>query len=486
MSMAKSPSSQDGPSIDTALFGPDLYRPDAGTPDRLASDVRRIPELRRAWVPVMGDRLFDPRTPVGTYDPSRKDVPLEEDRAEARPSKDFPALPLAVDAPRRHGFVARGTSLLRAMTEAIPVPDTPFWHAVAEQTYGYAWCLMDNNRLCRQCVHGSCSVSLFDSFADYYHFCEQMPETLDVTAQRVTEYIDHVHREHAADGQERKIMDAWLMSAHAIYLDVLHPKADHLRVPDDELRTIRYRVINGAARALTLQARLEQGPLIGDDDTIDAVALTAMVTHDACDRRHDNLANESYNTFTFVSTHTGAESVDMIRRFCTDVWAWAIDHRADWAMHIAGRLLIWQVYMARYQADVLLDHLTGPDPHRRAQVDPYGDPVLNSLNPLLPGPAPDDYDLRSRCQDKARHDHLLRSCLAHFRDCPGCRGYDAATWQRRVPMIEAAYRGKYSDVHCLDALSTYTILASLDRLWWAADPAARYTGPTGEWSPMFC
>src|SRR5262245_44469993 len=123
MSMAENLSSQDGPSIVTALFGPDLYRPDAKTATRLASDVRRIPELRRTWVPVMGDRLFDPRAPVGTYDPRRKRIPLEESQAEARPLKNFPALRLAVDAPRRHGFRARGRSHLRAMVEAIPVPD---------------------------------------------------------------------------------------------------------------------------------------------------------------------------------------------------------------------------------------------------------------------------------------------------------------------------------------------------------------------------
>ncbi|WP_327350339.1 hypothetical protein [Streptomyces sp. NBC_01304] len=415
-----------------------------------------------------------------------REIPLQENLAKTQPLKDFPDLPLAVDAPRRHGFVARGTSLLQAMTEVIPVPDTPFWHAVAEQTYGYAWCLIDNNQLCRDCVHGSCSVSLFDSFADYYHFAEQMPETLDITAQRVVEYINHVHRDHTADGQERKIMDAWLASTQAIYADVLHPKAEQLRLPDDELRTIRYRVINAAIRALTLQARHEQGPLIGDDNTVDAVALAAVVTHDACDRRHDNVANEYYNVLTFTAAHTGVESVDQVRRFCTDVWAWAIDHGADWALHIAGRLLIWQVYMARYQADVLLDHLTAPHPRDRAEVNPYGDSVLNSLNPLPPSPTPDDFDLRSRCQDKARYDQKLHACLTHFQHCPGCRGYDTATWQQRVPLIEAAYHAKYTDSCCLNTISTYSILTPLDHLWWAADPTARYTGPAGEWSPLLC
>ncbi|MFF2949803.1 hypothetical protein ACFVVU_00400 [Kitasatospora sp. NPDC057965] len=472
--------------IATALYGPDLFRPDGLTASRLAADMRRIPDLRKSWNPTVGTRLFDSRNPVGTYDSHMKGIPLEENLAKTRALKDFPDLPLALDAPRRRGFAARGTALLRAMTETIPAPDTPFWHAVAEQTYGYAWCLVDNNRLCRECVHGSCSVSLFDSFADYYHFAEQMPETLDICAQRVVEYINHVHHDHAADGEERKIMDAWLASTQAIYADVLHPKAERLRLPDDELRTVRYRVINAAIRALTLQARHEQGPLTGDDNTIDAVALAAVVTHDACDRRHDNIANEYYNALTFTAAHTGVESVDMVRRFCTDVWAWAIDRGADWALHIAGRLLVWQVYMARYQADVLLDHLTTPARRKRAEVDPYGDPVLNTLNPLPPSPTPDDYDLRSRCQDRARYDHLLHTCLVHFRNCPGCRGYDTATWQQRVPLIEAAYRTKYTDCRCLNTLGTYSILASLDRLWWAADPSSRYTGPTGEWSPLLC
>ncbi|MYV97072.1 hypothetical protein [Streptomyces sp. SID3343] len=474
------------PSVVTALFGPDLFRTDEQTAARLASDMRRIPELRNAWTPGMGAHVFGPDTSVGTYDSHMKGVPFAESLAETRALEDFPDLPLVVDAPRRRGFVARGTALLRAMTEAIPVPATPFWHGVAEQTYGYAWCLVDNNLLCRECVRGSCSVSLFDSFADYYHFCEQLPETLDITAQRVVEYINHVHRDHEPDGQERKIMDAWLASTQAIYLDILHPKADRLRTLDDEQRTIRYRGINAAIRALALQARHEQGPLIGDDDAVDAVALAAVVTHDACDRRHDNLANEFYNVFTIVSAHHGVESVDVVRRFCVDVWAWAIDHGADWAIHIAGRLLVWQVYMARYQADVLLDHLTAPDPRGRASVDPYADPVLNNLNPLRPSSTPDDYDLRSRCQDKTRYDRMLRACLTHFRGCPGCRGYDTATWQQRAPLIEAAYRAKYTDCRCLNMLSIYTILALLDRLWWAADPAARYTGPTGNWSPMLC
>ncbi|MER5887185.1 hypothetical protein ABT160_25465 [Streptomyces sp. NPDC001941] len=472
--------------VPAALYGPDLFRPDERTASLLASDMRRIPSLREGWDPAMGTRLFGTHNAVGSYDSHMRGVPFQENLAKTRALKEFPDLPLAFDAPRRHGFIPRGTSLLQAMAEAIPIPDTPFWHAVAEQTYGYAWCLIDNNRLCRDCVHGSCSVSLFDSFADYYHFAEQMPETLDITAQRVVEYINHVHRDHEADGQERKIMDAWLASTQAIYADVLHPKAEQLRLPDDELRTIRYRVINAAIRALTLQARHEQGPLLGDDNIIDAVALAAVVTHDACDRRHDNVANEYYNVLTFTAAHTGVESVDLVRRFCTDVWAWAIDHGADWAIHIAGRLLLWQVYMARYQADILLDHLTAPTPPDRAEADPYGDPVLNSLNPLPPSPTPDDYDLRSRCQNKAHYDQILHGCLAHFQNCPGCHGYDTATWQQRIPLIEAAYRSKYSDCGCLNTLSTYSILTSFDRLWWAADPTARYTGPTGEWSPLLC
>ncbi|MFI6055767.1 hypothetical protein ACIBCO_37505 [Streptomyces violascens] len=87
-----------------------------------------------------------------------------------------------------------------------------------------------------------------------------------------------------------------------------------------------------------------------------------------------------------------------------------------------------------------------------------------SLNPLAPSATPDDYDLRSRCQNTARYDQMLRACWAHSQICSTCRGYDAAAWLQPVPLIGAAHRNKYTDLRRLDVPSTCTILALLDQL----------------------
>lgn len=110
------------------------------------------------------------------------------------------------------------------------------------------------------------------------------------------EYINHVHNDHTPHGEERKIMDAWLMCVQAIYIDILHSKAQHLQFPDDELQSIRHRLINSGGRIFALHARLEQDPPpLGNESIVDAVGFTAAVMHDICDCRHDNHANEFYN-----------------------------------------------------------------------------------------------------------------------------------------------------------------------------------------------
>jgi hypothetical protein len=89
-----------------------------------------------------------------------------------------------------------------------------------------------------------------------------------------------------------------------------------------------------------MQVRLEQDPLASydkddnndeDDRLVDGVACAAIAVHDASDRRHDNAADEYYNLLTVVDAHRGVESVD--------VWAWAIDHSAHWAVPVAGLIL---------------------------------------------------------------------------------------------------------------------------------------------------
>lgn len=473
----------------TSLFGPNLYGPDEKTARGLESDINRIDQIRRTWVPSVGPKLLSD-TSVGTYDKSRAKVTFLESSTWAQELKDFPDIPLAEDAPMRHGFAPRGTCLLRAMRQSFPsIPDTPFWHSAAEQTYSYTWTIQDNTTSCAECLKGTSSMSVFATFIDYYHFLEHFITILDVASQRVVEYIEHVHRDHEANGPEYKLMDAWLMTCHSLYLDILHPKSDaKMKFPVDELNSIRYRLVNAGVRALALQARLEHGPLVDDDDLIDAFSFATLIMHDACDRRHDNKAHEFYNAFTMISGHTGVESVDIIRRFTIDVWAWAIDNRADWAIHLAGRMLLWQYYMARYNTSTLLDNLNAPEPGTRPSVDVYGDSALNFLNPLTPSEDPLNFNLRDRCQDKARFDELYESCQAHFRECSNCRDYPTATYQERVPIVGKAYETKYDDMKCTNVLAAFLILdhKALEPLWWAADPNARYTGPTGEWSGMLC
>jgi hypothetical protein len=470
--------------MEIAFFGPDVYSPNEETASQLSSDIKLLPELMKSWSPTIATGLFHAHSPVGAYDKHMKSIVYEESLAWSRKLKQFPKVSLAVGAPARKALVPRGTYLLKAMTELFPVPDTPFWHAVAEQVYGYAWCLVDMHKLCRRCVHGVCCAALMSCFPDYYHFRGNVIEVLDICAQHLVEYIDHVHHDHLTGAPEYKVMDAWLMCIQSAYLDILHPKASSLQFPDDELRSIRYRLINSAGRALALEARLEQDIIIGDDHIVDAVAFASTVMHDICDFRHDNTANEFYNLLTIVSGHTGMQCMDIIRRFCIDVWAWAIDNGAYWAIHHAGRELAWQIYMARYQTPVLLDNLHAPASAKTN--DPYGDQVLNGLNPLPPSAEPHNYSISSRCQNAARYHQLLENCLKHFKDCSGCRDYDTASWQDRVPLIGAAYEKKYTDCSGLNTISSYLILASPDEVWWLADPTAQYTGPTSEWSPLLC
>jgi hypothetical protein len=145
-----------------------------------------------------------------------------------------------------------------------------------------------------------------------------------------------------------------------------------------------------------------------------------------------------------------------------------------------------QIHVKRYQAAILLDYLSAPKPGNRAAVDPYGDPVLNSLNPLPPSESPYNYSLRDRCQDRARYDELLLASLTHFEGCANCRGYETASWQQRSQLVAAALGTKYTRIDCMNNIATYMILSLPDEFWWAADPAARYTGPENEWSTDLC
>ncbi|BCS01766.1 uncharacterized protein AKAW2_60030S [Aspergillus luchuensis] len=475
----------------TALFGPDLYPPIEKVSGQLSEDMKIVTELRKSWNPTIGLQLFDARNPVGIYDAHMRAAIFQECLAWTRDLKDLPDPELlATAAPSRLAFLPRGEYLLRCFRESFPdVPDTPFWHAVAEQVYSFTWCLSDNTKLCHECVHGSCTAGVLACFPDYLHFLGELPVVLDICTQRVSEYIEHVHRDHGP-GPHRKIMDAWLMCVQSVYLDVLHPKATELKFPDDERRSISYRLINSAGRALALHAQLEQ-PLIGTDEEVDAISFASTVMHDICDYRHDNMTKEYYNLLTIVSVHQEVPGTAIVRRFCIDVWAWALDNGALWAIHLAGRELAWQIYMARYQTGLLLDKLMPPRKNSPgSDVDPYGDAVLNAMNPMLKAVGrsdqPGNYSLRDRCQNPQRYDELLQHCVLHFEECSRCRGYDAMTWQERVPAIGKAYEKKYTDCSCMNIISAYMILTSPDRLWWLADPTAEYTGPQEEWSALLC
>lgn len=136
--------------------------------------------------------------------------------------------------------------------------------------------------------------------------------------------------------------------------------------------------------------------------------------------------------------------------------------------------------MARYQTAILLDNLTKSPVDLKSMVDPYCDPVLNSLNPLPQAAEPSNYDPRARFNDQDCYDQLLKEYLHHFAWYPGCCGYDKLTWEERVPLIGAAYQEKYTDCTCLNTVGLYRILTSPDRLWWLADPVVAYIGPTGK------
>ncbi|KID91855.1 hypothetical protein MAJ_10878, partial [Metarhizium majus ARSEF 297] len=466
------------------LFASDLYDAKTECATGLASDVRLLPEVRKTWGPATVTAIVN-ETAAGRYLKCMEGVVLSENMAWTTKLKNFPQFTRAVDAPPRLGLVARDKVFVAPMSELMEVPDAPFGYTMAEVGFGYTWGIMDATLLCHGCVDGCCVSSMFTIFYDYSRFLPSSPEVAPViekTAELLARYINHVHREHGADGLERKIMDAWVMCNQAVYLDALHTNDRQLLCMDDELRSIKYRLISSGFIAYALQFKLEQDASAIDDDIATAVAVATLTMHEACERRHDNRGNAYYNLLTIVSAHTGLESVDLVRRFCIDVWAWTIDSRSDWAIRGAGRVLMSQIHVNRYQAAVLLDHLTVPDPGNKARVDPYGDAVLNSLNPLQPSASPHNYSLRDRCQDKARYDDLLRSSLTHFEECPGCRGYNTASWRERVQLVTAAFDTKITRMDCVNKIAVYTTLSLPDEFWWAADPAARYTGPTEEWS----
>ncbi|GAQ45062.1 similar to An12g03510 [Aspergillus niger] len=217
-------------------------------------------------------------------------------------------------------------------------------------------------------------------------------------------------------------MDTWLSTLQAVYLDVLHPKAEGLRFPEDELQSIRYRLINGGMRAIALEVRLESGRLDEDDLTLDAIAFVGSVR---------------------------------IVAFQQLTWS-------------ADCVLI---------TTILFDHMVPTESGDPSAEDPYGDPVLNRMNPLPPSTHPYGFDLRNRCSNKDRYDELLRKCLAHFETCSGCYQYDKVSWEARVPLLGKAYETKYTDCSCLDIISTYMVLAFLIGALLVFDiltPKARY------------
>ncbi|KAF9894634.1 hypothetical protein FE257_006522 [Aspergillus nanangensis] len=474
--------------MQVALFGSDIYTPSPKLAHSLSSDVKLIPELRKSWDLAKAPKLFGKCSQVGKYDTSEKNVVLEEAQAWARKLQSFPDIPLATDSPPRLGLAPRGEVLLAALNEAISVPNTPYWNAVAEGVYGLPWCLLDTDVLCPKCVMGECVWALLATYADYYHFCgSELAELLKACTKRVQEHIEHVQHDHDAGGPERMAMDSCAMATQGIYLNVLHDKAKDLQFPDDEFRSIRYRLIESGARSFSIFSRAGQYPLVDAEAPIEAVAFAALAMHDICDARHDNRAHEFYNLVTIVSGHTGKLGINMVRRLFIDVWAWAIDHREDWAIHYAGRILAWQLYMKRYQTALLLDNLQEPNPSLDRTVDPYGDQVLNDLNPLkMRSPMPFDFDVRSRCQNKSYHDEMYNRCLRHFETCPGCNHYDDKnlSWEDWIERIGSAFERKYTDCTCLNTIATYMMLSPLRQLWWAPDPTAKYTGPQEDWSPM--
>ncbi|GKZ66234.1 hypothetical protein AnigIFM60653_000837 [Aspergillus niger] len=264
--------------------------------------MKIVTDHRKTWKPTIGLQLFDARNPVGIYDPHMRAAIFHECLGWTHDLRDLPDPELlATAAPSRLGFLPRGEYLLRALRETFDAPDTPFWHSVAEQVYGFTWCPSDNTKLCHECM-----------------------------------------------------------------------------------------------------------------------------------------------------------------------------------------------YMARYQTGLLLDKLMPPRKDSPGVgVDPYGDAVLNAMNPILKAVGrsaqPGKYSLRDRCQNPQRYDDLLLQCVLHSKECcPRCRGYDAMTWQERVPAIGEVYEKKYTDCSCMNIISACMILTSPDRLWWLAEPTAVYTGPQEECSALLC
>ncbi|MFJ1790940.1 hypothetical protein [Kitasatospora griseola] len=469
--------------METALFGRELYDGGDDLAARLRVDMDRISELRRQWSPELADRLYDPRSPVGRYDAPSRGVVLAENTASAQPGRTAAVLDLAVDAPARLKLGSPHEPVLTVFNEFFPVPSTDFWRGVAEQLYGFAWCIADQTLLCPQCVHGSAATCVYGAWFDYHHFTADLSRIAEDSCRAMADYIDHVHRDHAPGARERTVMDAWLACLQALYLDVLHQKAARIAVGDDKQRSIRYRTVNSAGRALALLTSLERPSGEFTEQLVEATAFVGMTMHDACDRRHDNAAHESHNFFTLLSVHNQAESLPAVQRFCVDLWAWAIDHDQLWPILFAGRILIWNVYVTRYQTALLLDHLTPPSDAAPA-YEPYADAVLNRMNPASRAARPHDYSIRATCRDKGAHDRLLDECLEHFAQCAGCAGYERADWQERTGHLDRGHARKAAgDMACVDRMAVYTILTQLERVWWAADPTARYKGPTSQWDP---
>ncbi|MEU3657698.1 hypothetical protein AB0E67_34065 [Streptomyces sp. NPDC032161] len=468
--------------METALFGKGIYDGGGDLAGRLRADMDRIFELRRRWSPDLAGRLYDPGCPVGRYDKPSRGLVLAENTPPAQAWHTAAALELAVDAPARLALGSPHEPVLTVFKEFFPVPSTDFWRGVAEQLYGFAWCVVDQTRLCPQCVHGSAAACVYGAWFDYHHFTAELFDIAEDSCREMAAYIDHVHRDHAPGSRERAVMDAWMACLQALYLDVLHPKASQIAVGEDKRRSIRYRTVNSAGRALALLTSLERPDGLFSDQLVEAAGFAGMAMHDAFDRRHDNAAHESHNFFTLLSVHNQAEGLIPVRRFCVDLWAWAIDHDMLWPILFAGRILIWNVYVTRYQTALLLDHLAPPS--GIAACAPYADAVLNRMNPGPRAARPDDYSVRGTCRDKAAYDRLVDECLEHFAECAGCGGYEAAGWQERTARLDRGYGRKAAgDSACVDRMAVFTILTQLERVWWAADPTARYKRPTGQWDP---
>lgn len=473
------------PRTNTALFGSDLFSGGEDLADRLQADVDRIPELRQQWGPDMGARLLDPQCPIGTYDTPARGIALAENSAAAHARRiTLPdTVRLATDAPERLALTSVHEPILTVFKRFFAVPSTDYWRGVAEQLYGFGWSLVDQTKVCQECVHGAGVACTFGAPFDYYHFADRLSIIAKDSRQAMVDYINHALR-HGPRTRECAVMDSWLACLQALYLDVLHPKATHINMGDDEQRSIRYRILNSAARPLSLLTALERPNSAINEHLVEAVGFACMVMHDACDRRHDNLANESYNFFTLLAGYNQAECVRPVRRFCVDLWAWSIDQGMKWPLLLSGRMLIWNVYVTRYQSSMLLDYLGAPETSASAGLAPYADVILNRMSPAPRADFPENYSIRDTCRNKAAYDRLLNQCLEHFAQCVGCRGYDQASWQERTAHLEAGYwRKAADDCTCVDRMAVYTILALSDRVWWAADPAARYTGPTAEWDP---